>query len=302
MSENTTHGPIPISAVSGPAPSAEKKGTVDSQAVTNSRSLVTAAPPDDSFDDVDQPDSGAIEFVKQMVSTIAENELSLISVPVRSLAQDATNLATWCVQDRELLEKAGLNWQRVEDLPVLSGALRHAQSIWDNNRFQRNDAQQAWSVSSEKAMQTRRAVMHFMRYAFRNNAELLERVTRIAGGRTHNDLIQDMNDLYLLAIEHITPLRNVGMDEELVSQMAELNQELSVYNAQARVEHTTKREHKLLRDRIYTQLKRNMDEIRQCGQFVFWKEPARATGYTANHFRKKRKKNRTAHSETPTLS
>ena len=47
------------------------------------------------------------------------------------------------------------------------------------------------------------------------------------------------------------------------------------------------RELKLTRDRAYTHLKEAVDAIRECGQFVFWKDEDRRKGYASDYNRKK---------------
>lgn len=44
-----------------------------------------------------------------------------------------------------------------------------------------------------------------------------------------------------------------------------------------------------LPDQSYTHLKEAVDAIRQCGQFVFWKDQDRAKGYASDYKRKSRK-------------
>jgi hypothetical protein len=54
------------------------------------------------------------------------------------------------------------------------------------------------------------------------------------------------------------------------------------------VDNAADREKKVLRDRACTHLKETVDTIRQCGQFVFWKDPDRIKGYASEYFRKKK--------------
>ncbi len=50
------------------------------------------------------------------------------------------------------------------------------------------------------------------------------------------------------------------------------------------------REKKLQRDQSYTYLKQAMDAIRECGQFVFWKDEDRSKGYASEYLRQNRQR------------
>ena len=41
-----------------------------------------------------------------------------------------------------------------------------------------------------------------------------------------------------------------------------------------------------MRDKAYTHLKQAVDEVRECGQYVFWRNEARLKGYSSRYFRK----------------
>jgi hypothetical protein len=42
------------------------------------------------------------------------------------------------------------------------------------------------------------------------------------------------------------------------------------------------------RDRAFTYLKQAIDEIRECGRFVFWRNPDRLKGYTSDYWKQKK--------------
>ncbi|MBN2672899.1 MAG: hypothetical protein JXX29_14545 [Deltaproteobacteria bacterium] len=46
-------------------------------------------------------------------------------------------------------------------------------------------------------------------------------------------------------------------------------------------------ETKRIRDQAYTHLKEAVDAIRECGQYVFWKNPDRRKGYASDYNRKR---------------
>jgi hypothetical protein len=44
-----------------------------------------------------------------------------------------------------------------------------------------------------------------------------------------------------------------------------------------------------LRDRAFTYLKLAIDKIRECGRFVFWRNPDRLKGYTSDYWKQQKK-------------
>jgi hypothetical protein len=43
---------------------------------------------------------------------------------------------------------------------------------------------------------------------------------------------------------------------------------------------------KKIRDQAFTHVKEAVDKIRKCGQYVFWRNPARVKGYRSNYLRR----------------
>ena len=48
-------------------------------------------------------------------------------------------------------------------------------------------------------------------------------------------------------------------------------------------------EKKVLRDKAYAHMKEAVDEIRRCGQYVFWKDKQRLKGYRSQYIKMKNK-------------
>lgn len=271
--------------------------------VPNSSSESSSASPAESDassqrDGVSSAHARALKEITPLVCEIPESELNSRYIPVHTLIQGALTLRTWCEPDRILLENAGLNWGLVEQLPTVAGALKEAQSKWGNGRFEREEEERNWSRVSKKAIRVRRETMHNMRYAFSDDAELLETLTHIGNRSSTDDLIQDINDLYVLGMEHQESLLKVGVSMDKLVLLANLSEELGQLKAMAVVKGSTMRASKLLRDQVYTYLRQNMDVIRKCGQFVFWQNQSRLAGYSIAYFNKKRKNTRPKNNQT----
>jgi len=57
-----------------------------------------------------------------------------------------------------------------------------------------------------------------------------------------------------------------------------------------------------MRDKAYTHLKQAVDQVRECGQYVFWRNEARLKGYGSRYFRKARAAARSSSADTPSES
>jgi len=232
------------------------------------------------------------DYAKKLetISSIPQADVLKPNMPVAVYAQEADNVYDWASDDRHALLAAGLSWDLVEDIPVRSGALRQAQSLWNKTRFGREEAQKQWDQSSEQAFDLRDHILHSMRYAYRNDAELLNRVRDIAEGSTNPDMIQDLNDAAVLGKANLEPLKSINFDPGLLDQAAQKSDEMSALLAAATGDRQADSAVKLVRDQAYTHLKQAVDEVRACGQYVFWKNPDRAKGYASEYLRQNRQK------------
>jgi hypothetical protein len=176
---------------------------------------------------------------------------------------------------------------------ISADAASEAQSEWHNVRFGREEAQKQWALLSPAGYALRDELLHYMRYAYRALPELQTRVSVVAEGSSDSDMIQDLNDLAVIGRENLPPLLAVGFVAAKLDEAASKSRELSELRADASVDKRVDRERKLLRDRAYTHLKQAVDEVRRCGQFVFWKDEERLQGYASEYNRTKNARQKT---------
>lgn len=228
---------------------------------------------------------------------IPEEEVKYPGIPVDVFLQEAENLYLWCKEDIPLLIAAGLPEVFINAIPVRAGACREAQSLWVRERNTPNDAQKEWTLRSEAAYTLRDSLSHMFRYAFRNDEKLLARVAEITEGTGGEDMIQDLNDLSALGEKNPEPLVLINFDVNLLATAATLSDELAVLLATANGEKERGNVAKVNRDRAYTYLKQAVDEVKNCGRFVFWKNEARLKGYKNQYKNKHRKSSNNNDSE-----
>ena len=213
------------------------------------------------------------------------------SIPVKIYIQEAENLYAWCQYDKEELRLKGLDWTLVEDLPVRCGALREAESNWHQVQLLREEAEKIWVLESPQGYDLRNVMVHHFRYAFRDDSSLILSVKDIFDNFTHSGMIRGLKDLSALGKANRDLLTKIGFDLTLLDLAVIKAGELDARYAAASCDREDYCEAKKIRSQAFTHLKEAVDLIRQCGQYVFWRNAGRLKGYRSNYLRKVRLKN-----------
>jgi len=115
----------------------------------------------------------------------------------------------------------------------------------------------------------------------------LSRVEDIALGDSNSDMVQDLNDLSVLGKANLDLLAAIGFDAALLDEAALTSDEMGDLLGATNGERKKDSEAMNIRDKAFTHLKAPMDEIRNCGKYVFWKNPDRLEGYMSAYFKRK---------------
>lgn len=222
-------------------------------------------------------------------SAIPDAEIKTPNIPVDRFVQEAENTYQWLQDDKESLTSAGLDWDLVEDIPLRSGALREAESNWFKERFSQEAAQKEWKEKSHLAFDLRDRLLHDLRYAYRKDSNLLNRVAKIDEGFSNADMIQDLNDIAVLGKENIKPLQSFKFDLTKLDQAAVMADEMAELLGKATANQQDNNVARIMRDKAYTYLKQAIDEVRTCGQYVFWRDESRLKGYISQYHKRKRR-------------
>ena len=226
----------------------------------------------------------------EIINAIKDKNIKTPNMPVEIFLLEAEYLYQWCRDDKDDLIKAGLDWSIVNDLPIRAGALREAESIWFNEWFNQQEAQKIWNDKSLLAYDLRNEILHIMQFAYRKDIGLSQKATEIYEGNSHVDIIQDLNNVSILGKENSAPLKAVGMDLDLLDQAAAMAGEMTELLGRATVGEGDKSPACIIRNKAYTYLKEAVDEIRDYGQYIFWKNENRLTGYRSSYFRRHQSK------------
>ncbi|MGL1889837.1 MAG: hypothetical protein OCD76_25205 [Reichenbachiella sp.] len=219
------------------------------------------------------------------IETIADAATKIPNMPVNVFLQEASDLEVWSQDDQEELLKVGVTQAVFDAMTPHIGALRHAESTWKRERFSKEEAQQEWDVSQPEALALKNELEHTFRFSFRKREDLLKKIQGIEDGIGHADMIQDLNDLSVLGKANTPLLEVIGLDLTKLDQAATTASEMSVLLATMNGERTENNYAKRIRDKAYTLLKENVDEVREAGKFVFWKNEKRIKGYKSMHWK-----------------
>ncbi len=217
----------------------------------------------------------------ETIRAIPDDKTLEPAMPVDTYLQEGENLAKWSMMDAEALATIGITTEILNNLPVRAGALREAQSIWVKDHNSQQDAQREWAEAAPAAFAMRDQLLHDFRYAYRNDAAILARVAEIAEGDSNADMIQDLNDLSLLGKSNTGPLEAINFILEKLEVAANASDELANILALANGDKSLQSESKVIRDKAYTHMKELVDEIRNAGKYLFWKNEKRYKGYVS---------------------
>jgi len=223
------------------------------------------------------------------IQAIPAERVLIPNMPVSIFVQEAEDLYHWSRTDQIDLLGAGLVPGVINTLQARAGACREAQSLWIKERNTRQSAEQIWKDQAPAAFELRDHLIHAFRYAFRNDPVLLGRVDEIDLGDSNADMVQDLNDLSVLGKANLPLVTVVGITEEKLTGAAETADLMGDVLGATNGERDATSEAMIIRDKAYTYLKQAVDEIRNCGKYVFWRNPDRLKGYVSDHWKQKAK-------------
>ena len=211
------------------------------------------------------------------------------NIPVAQALQEAEDLYVWCQSDKDMLVKAGLNWGLVDDMPARTAALRYIQSEWKKESQSLEDAQKEWKLRSPGAYALRDELLHHFFRAFRKQPNLLERTRKIADGNGNADMIQDLSDEASLGKANAQYLTEINIDLKLLDQAETLSGEMASLLARSNGQKKDgNNKTKVLRDKSFAYLKETVDEVRDAGKYVFWRNEQRCKGYVSAYLKNHR--------------
>ncbi len=205
------------------------------------------------------------------------------NIPIETYLQEAVDLEKWASDDKEQLIEVGLPEDIFNKLNKCTGALREAESRWHEAERKKNEAQELWGKEKPVGFKFRNDLLHSFKYAYRKEPVLLNNISDISKGSNIPDMIQDLNDLAVLGRNNLEPLLKIGFEEEQLATAAEMSAHLADLRAIVNGDKHNPKVSMEIRNAMYTLLKSCVDEIRECGKFVFRDNPKRLIGYRSEY-------------------
>ncbi|TLX76631.1 hypothetical protein E9993_07015 [Labilibacter sediminis] len=222
---------------------------------------------------------------KPTFEAVKEEEVKLPNIPIDVLCAESDHLVIEATKDKDALIAKGLDWNLVDELTTLTGALRYCQAQWMSEYQARQEAPKQWSELSPEAYDLRNELLHHFTYGYRDDKNILKKVSRIRQGSGHADMIQDLLELSVLAQNNPEPLvminYDVRLNDKAISTSAQMANLLALVNGSKDESSQTK----LLRDQAFTLLSEKMNTIRECGRYVFWRNEERREKYASDYHR-----------------
>lgn len=231
----------------------------------------------------------------EAINSIPEKDVKTPVIPMADYLQECEDLNKWAQPDKEKLLERGMEVTLLDSLPTRTAICRDAQAKWSVEQKSISDAKEIWKTKSPLAKQLEDQLMADFRYAFRGEDNLLKSVANIADKVSNAQLIQNLSDLAALGNANLPLLAKTNFDTTKLAAATNYAAELAPVLAQVNEEKNMKNPFLVGRNRAYTYLKIAVDEIRDCGKYVFRDNEARAKGYYSeyNHkaYQKRKSKN-----------
>ncbi len=145
-----------------------------------------------------------------------------------------------------------------------------------------------WKNDNIKALETRKQLINSFRYIFRKDISTLNQIEIINRGFTKADMIQDLSDLSCIGRSNIKIVEKY-IDSSLIIYAETQSDTLASSLAAANRDKLNKTSAKTFRDKAYSVLRIEVDELRDIGKFICLNKPDRLIGYISAYSVKKSK-------------
>ena len=228
------------------------------------------------------------EKLRPVIEAIPDEEVVTPTMPPDDIIGEAEELLKTALEDKDTLIKSGLNSEYIDTLEYRIGAFAVAESEFNAVAFDKSEAKKEWEKIEPDALELKRTLMHYLRFVFKRNnmTNELKSLGEIAKGKGRRDLMLDMMDLHKLAQKHINLLATVGLDASLIDAANNMFEKLRSLLGDLNAEPEEVERKKMMLRKAYTYLWQAVDNIREFGQFVFWKDPNKSELYRSDHYQR----------------
>lgn len=221
------------------------------------------------------------------MKALAANEVKTPNMPVNTAAQEADDQHAVALKYQTELATAGMTAETIETLRSRASALREAEGQW-RTTYNASDADTTlWEKQEEpKGKALQRELNSAFRFAYRKNNRAMAKVREIAHGQGDDEMIQDLLEYSILGKANPNELTAINFDLTKLDTAATLSASLAALLAKCTGEQKAQHELKDIRDRGFTIMKETLDDIRDCGKYVFADKPDIKKMFTSDYSRR----------------
>ncbi len=230
--------------------------------------------------------------VESTQSVVAEPQQIIIAdpdMPINVRLGEAESLAQVFEADLSRFATISVTVESLELLKTKTDALRTAEIDWANHRFQKDEAREEWNRFSPLAYELHDELIHAYRYGYRKKPMIQLQIDEIEEGSSHDDMLLDLGKLGAIGVQYPDELVKIKFPTTKVELAIQYSDELATLYASATIGDLGSHPKKVARDVAYAELKAIMDEIRDAGKYLFWKDAERKALYTSDYMSRKGK-------------
>ncbi len=226
------------------------------------------------------------EKEKEAILSIKKEDILSPNIPINIFIDEATRLHLCSNRDRDKLINENLDPDLIDSIPSRANALRYLQSLWMKDYDIYKERNEEWIKLKEQGKNLRSVMIHYFKYAYRDNKSIINNVKRIIKSNSNASIIQDLHDLAIIGKEYPNELLKTTFNIDDLDKSINLSIKMGESMAKSKIYSKHSTNSKIIRDRAYTHLKIATDEIRRVGKFTFWRNPEIVHDYASKYFAK----------------
>ena len=243
--------------------------------------------------------ASALDKVRDELDQIDPDDVARSSIPIGVLDREARAILKLCRHDAARFTMIGFDDGFFEAFETHIEALREAEDAWQEVH-DHNAMGAALKEALEQAYEKRSLALDLGEYYFRRVPDAMALLDRIRHGEGHEDLIADLRALARAMREHAEAFRpHSDLDVDAFSRdLEERARDLS--ERFARYDSDTSRDEALdTRDRAYTLLDEDLDDVRAAARLIYRDQPEMRARFVSPYRRRVKQKSRARRAQSP---
>ncbi|MBN1577526.1 MAG: hypothetical protein JW913_13290 [Chitinispirillaceae bacterium] len=227
-------------------------------------------------------DQQYFEQVLPNLKAIPDNDIRRPDMPVKQAVYEAELMSTAAAEDAGALGAVGFNVAVIEELTTAAAGLRHAEGFLIAQTGEIKEATKLWNEAEPDAYELRSECLAALELALRKIPDAIKAVRKIREGSGKQDLFLDLSASAELAKKYKPHLDALHLNTAIFDIAEVKAAELYRLHTKAFIEKGSS-ETKVMRDRAFTYMRRQMAEILDFAEYVFRKDRARLEYYHSTY-------------------